>query len=414
MYSLFIHPMSMLAQSNSYVFPNEQYDLRWGVLIVLYPYLTGLVAGAFILASLVRVFKAEAIRPVYRLALLTALAFLISAPLPLLAHLGHPERAMEIMTTPHVTSAMAIFGYVYAWYLMAILLLEVYFDYRKDMVLRAEESGPIMRFVYTILTLGVKDISHGAVEFDERAGRFLAIIGIPSAVLLHGYVGFIFGSLAGNPWWDSVLMPVIFILSAIVSGIAMVFLLYMLTSWFRKTRLDMACLNAIGRYLMFALIFDLTLETLDIVHRMYEAGEWFDILRLLSSGYLYYTIFGVQLFLGGIVPLVGLALLQVAKLKDVVKVRYYFGMAALILIGVFTMRWNVVIGGQLFSKSFVGMTTYRLEMLGREGFLVFLGLFILPFVILWVFTQLIPPWGKREEELLIPAGSAPGIGLAVE
>lgn len=395
--------MSLLAQITPYVLPNERYDLRWGVLIVLYPYLTGLVAGAFILASLVRVFKAEAVRPVYRLALLTALAFLIGAPLPLLAHLGHPERAMEIMTTPHTTSAMSIFGFVYAWYLMAVLLLEVYFDFRRDMVLRGARSGPMMKLVYTVLTLGVSDLSPKALEFDEKAGRFLTIIGIPSAVLLHGYVGFIFGSLAGNPWWSSVLMPVIFLLSAIVSGIAMVFLLYMVTSWFRKQRIDITCANAIGRYLMFALIFDLTLETLDIVHRMYEAGEWFDILRLLSSGYLYYTLFGVQLFLGGIVPLVGLALLQVAKISDVVKTRYYFGLSALVLIGVFAMRWNVVIGGQLFSKSLRGLTTYRLEMLGREGFLVFLFLAILPFIILWVMTQVIPPWDESKEEKAVPS-----------
>lgn len=398
MNSILFHPMVMFAQSNSYVLPNERYDIRWGLLIVLYPYLTGLVAGAFILASLVRVFNAEAVRPVYRLALLTALAFLICAPLPLLSHLGHPERAMEIMTTPHTTSAMAIFGFVYAWYLMAVLLLEVYFDYRKDMVLFAERSKPLMRLVYTVLTLGVKDLSHKALEFDERAGRFLTIIGIPSAVLLHGYVGFIFGSLAGNPWWSSVLMPVIFLLSAIVSGIAMVFIVYMVTSWYRKQPIDIRCSNAIGRYLMFALIFDLTLETLDIVHRMYEAGEWFDILRLLSGGYLYYTIFAVQLFLGGIVPLVGLALMQISKASDVVKTRIYFALASLVLIGVFAMRWNVVIGGQLFSKSLRGLTTYRLEMLGREGLLFFLGLLILPFVILAVLTLIVPPWYKPEAE----------------
>ena len=57
---------------------------------MVYPYVTGLVAGAFIMASLVRVFKLKALEPVYRLALLTALAFLLCAPLPLLFHLGHP------------------------------------------------------------------------------------------------------------------------------------------------------------------------------------------------------------------------------------------------------------------------------------------------------------------------------------
>jgi predicted membrane protein len=118
-----------------YVYPNEatQQPL-WSVLIVLYPYVTGLVAGAFIMASLVRVFNVRALEPVYRLSLLTAFAFLLCAPLPLLFHLGHPERCFEVMMTPHLTSPMAIFGFVYAWYLMAVLLLELWFDYRRDFV----------------------------------------------------------------------------------------------------------------------------------------------------------------------------------------------------------------------------------------------------------------------------------------
>src|SRR5664279_3261015 len=105
-----------------YVYPNEASPQPlWSVLIVVYPYVTGLVAGAFIMASLVRVFRVKALEPVYRLSLLTALAFLLCATLPLLFHLGHPARCFEIMMTPHLTSPMAIFGFVYAWYLMAVL-----------------------------------------------------------------------------------------------------------------------------------------------------------------------------------------------------------------------------------------------------------------------------------------------------
>ena len=59
-----------------FMYPNE-IELHWSVLIVLYPFITGLVAGAFILASLERVFRVEAVKPTYRLALLTALSFLL-------------------------------------------------------------------------------------------------------------------------------------------------------------------------------------------------------------------------------------------------------------------------------------------------------------------------------------------------
>jgi Ni/Fe-hydrogenase subunit HybB-like protein len=267
--------------------------------------------------------------------------------------------------------------------------------------------------VYTIFTLGVDDISPKAVAFDDKAERFCAVIGVPSTVLLHGYVGFIFGSMAGNPWWSSVLMPVIFLCSSIVAGIAMVWFLYMVTSWVRREKLDMACMNAIGRVLMYALIFDLTLETLDIVQRIYEAGEWMDSLRLLSSGYLYYTIFGVQLFAGGLVPLIALGLLQSKRVSNTVKLRYYFVLAVLVQLGVFAMRWNVVIGGQLSSKSYKGLLPFHPEVLGKEGLLTFGFILILPFVILFVLTKLLPPWKSNVSLEELPPSETPVVGKLV-
>jgi len=183
---------------DGFMYPNEV-ELQWSVLIVLYPFITGLVAGAFILASLERVFKVEAVKPTYRLALLTALSFLIVAPLPLQLHLGHPERSFEMYLTPHRSSAMAMFGFVYLWYLMAVLLLEIWLDYRKEIVQLAQSSKGVMRWVYKALTLGSENISEAACRLDERTGWVITIIGIPSAFLLHGYVGFIFGSVKANP-----------------------------------------------------------------------------------------------------------------------------------------------------------------------------------------------------------------------
>src|SRR5262250_3964169 len=129
-----------------FMYPNEV-ELQWSVLIVLYPFLTGLVAGAFILASLERVFNVQAVKPTYRLALLTALAFLLVAPLTLQLHLGHPERSFEMYLTPHRSSAMAMFGFVYLWYLMIVLLLEIWLEYRADIVRKSQTSTGLMRLI---------------------------------------------------------------------------------------------------------------------------------------------------------------------------------------------------------------------------------------------------------------------------
>ena len=150
-----------------FMYPNE-IELQWSVLIVLYPFLTGLVAGAFILASLERVFQVEAVKPTYRLALLTALAFLLVAPLPLQLHLGHPERSYEMYLTPHRTSAMAMFGFVYLWYLMAVLVLEIWLDYRRDIVLLSQSTTGWTRWIYRAMTLGNHEFNFG-LRSIERA-----------------------------------------------------------------------------------------------------------------------------------------------------------------------------------------------------------------------------------------------------
>lgn len=389
------HLFDMLSRVEGYIYPNE-IALQWGILVVLYPYITGLVAGAFILASLERVFKVKVLGPTYQLALLTALAFLICAPLPLISHLGQPARAYEIMITPHGKSAMAIFGFVYLWYLMVVLLLEIWFDYRADFVRWSREKTGFMKYVYRVLSLGVSDLSPRTIRWDERLGYIITVIGIPSAFLLHGYVGFIFGSIKANPWWSSVLMPVIFLFSAMVSGIALVMVLYMVVSYLRKVNIDMACLDMVGRYLFYMLILDFALESLDQVHRIYEAEESFDILHMLVNGRLNYTLFGMQIGLGTLVPLIALGTLQIFRLKERTRKAMYLGSGLLVLIGIFFMRWNVVIGGQLFSKGFHGFTDFKLGLAGSEGLFMAVIWMALPFVILAILLWLMPPWKKQE------------------
>jgi Ni/Fe-hydrogenase subunit HybB-like protein len=376
------------------MYPDEV-ELQWSILIVLYPFLTGLVAGAFILASLERVFKVEAVRPTYRLALLTALAFLLIAPLPLQLHLGHPERSLEMYLTPHTSSAMAMFGFVYLWYLMAVLVVEIWLDYRKDIVLFSQTRTGLTKWIYKILTLGSDNISARALHIDERVGYFITLIGIPSAFLLHGYVGFIFGSIKANPWWSTPLMPVVFIFSAMVSGIAAVLLIYMLTTWLRGREIDMRCVDTISRYLMYTFIIDFSLEMLDLLHRIYEADESFRSLDFMVHTRLYMSQIVLQIFLGTLFPIGLLALTQVVKLTENARKGIYVLAGMATLMGIFAMRWNVVIGGQLFSKSFLGYTTYKLSFATREGLLPAVVLMILPFVILWGLVKLLPPWAKE-------------------
>jgi len=391
------HLYDILAHSQGYIFPNE-IDLQWGILIVVYPFITGLVAGAFILASLERVFKVKILKPTYQIALLTALSFLLVATMPLISHLSQPQRAYEIMITPHSSSAMAIFGFVYLWYLMVVLLLEIWFDYRHSMVVWSNEKTGIMKWVYKILTLGVSDISPRTLTWDRKLGYIITVVGIPSAFILHGYVGFIFGSIKANPWWSTPLMPIIFLFSAMVSGISLVLLVYMIISFFRKKSIELPVLDSIGKYLFFVLILDFTLEGLDQIQRIYEAEESFEIIKLLVSSKLYLTLFVSQGLIGTIIPLITLAFLQFYKHQIRLKKTMYFIIGIMVLIGVYSMRWNVVIGGQLFSKSFSGFTSFKVGLIGLDGTLMAVFWLILPVGILAFLLWLLPPWKMVKEE----------------
>ena len=388
-----------------FVFPNEM-EIQWGLLLVLYPYITGLVAGAFIVASLKGVFNVREVDPAYRLALLTALAFVVMATMPLLIHLGYPLRGIEMFLTPNPSSAMAMFGLVYLWYLVAILLLEIWFDYRQDFVLWSRREHGFWKFLYTVLTLGVDDLSPRAIQFDHSAVRVLSLLGIPSAFVLHGYVGFIFGSVKANPWWSSVLMPLVFLLSAIVSGMALVMLLYVFTTWVRKKTIEIACLDRLAAFLLYAVIIDFTLEMLEIVHRRYEAEEAIGILTSLVVNRLYFSMFILQILVGTVVPMLALALLSpaflgktIVKTSRAVRLTAYILCGLLIQVGIFAMRWNVVVGGQLYSKSLRGLQTYVPPLLGRTGVLMGIGVLITPFVILLVLTKVLPPWPESEASL---------------
>lgn len=380
-----------LPQFEGYVYPNEAIaHPLWSFLIVVYPYITGLVAGAFIMASLVRVFKVQALEPIYRFSLLTAFAFLLCAPLPLLFHLGHPERNYEIMMTPHLTSPMACFGFVYAWYLMAVLLLELWFDFRRDLVAWSKTATGFRGILYRVLTLGVTDVSPPAVELDMKMGRILSIIGIPSAFLLHGYVGFIFGSIKANPLWGNVLMPIIFILSAVVSGIALCVFNYVNLAWARRKIVDMRCLDAMAMFLFYALVVDGTIEGLDWLHRSYAAEEGYSVIEIMMREKLFYTMNLAQVTIGTVLPFLMLGSLQLfpSRLSELVRRRMIYFSSAMILIGVLAMRWNVVMGGQMFSKSLRGVMSYKLDFMGSEGLVLGGVILILPFFILTVLVKL--------------------------
>ncbi len=378
-----------------FVFPNDSGHLIWTVMIVLYPYITGLVAGAFVVAALYHVFHREELKPVAKFALVASFCFCAFATTPLLLHLHQPQRAFNIMFTPNFTSAMSGFGFIYSFYLI-LLTLEILLVFRKDILHRARTTPGVMGLVYKGLALGVIHESPRSRALDEKAIHIMSVIGIPAACVLHGYVGFIFGAIKANPWWSSAMMPIVFLISAIVSGIAMLVVLYVLICRVRKVEIDDECLRSMLRTLWLFLILAFALEELDLLNKAYEKGETWAVLQTLIDQKLPTSFTLVQTTLGAIVPILFLPL-AFRKSRSLWS-RPIFGVIAsvLVLIQVLAMRFNVVIGGQLFSKSFRGFREYHPEWLGKEGLLAGMVIMAAPFVLMAVVAYVLPLWEKQK------------------
>ena len=381
-----------VAPFTGFTFPNET-EVPWSELIVIYPYITGLVAGAFVISSLHHVFGMERFAPISRFALLTSLCFMFFAPTPLLFHLGQPLRALNAVTTPHWTSAMAAFGYVAGFY-VCLLLLEVWFSFRADIVKMSQTRTGIMQKVYKVMTLGSDDVSPSALHADHTIARRLAMIGIPGACGLHGYVGFLFGSLKTSEWWSSDLMPIIFLLSAIGSGVGLLIVLYVITSWWRKKPTNGGVMEGLLYVVWSGVVIVMVIEALEMVQMIYKAREGVEGVFALIQGPIQIPM--VLQWGGSLLALVITSVMMLAGTRGKKLVFWLFTSGLLMMIGVLAMRWNVVIGGQELSKTMRGLMTFHPEVYGRESLVTVATLFTAPFITLYLAQKLLPTVWEEE------------------
>jgi len=410
-----------------FVLPNEY--VYWSIQIVLYPYMTGLVAGAFVLSSLYHVFAVEKLKEIARFALVFSFALLPVAMLPLLLHLQQPLRGINVMMTPHFTSAISAFGIVFMTY-GVIVASEIWFVYRKfivESIHRLENKQRkglegLLLMIYKVISLGALDLSPAALEADHKATKVLAGIGIPVACFLHGYAGFIFGSVKANALWMTPLMPVIFIMSAVVSGIALCIVSYAIFMSLRRWALSrgknfflpdqLAGITDLtpeglhemqdhettmtAKYLRIFMILAITLELLDIIFRGYTAVKSWDILREVIYEHDFFKIFILQYGIGNALPFLMLLLPGLTTRRACIA-------SVLVLFGVFMMRWNVVIGGQAFSLTFDGFMEYSLPIIPhdietfKEGLGGVLLVFATPFVIFYFLNMIFPAFYSDDD-----------------
>jgi hypothetical protein len=167
-------------------------------------------------------------------------------------------------------------------------------------------------------------------------------------------------------------------------------------------KINMKCVDKAIDFLFYAVIVDFSLEFVDFLHRIYQSEEEIKILSEMVMSKLFMSLVILQLLLGMILPLGIISLTKIFKkrftLNEDLRKMLYFISVLLIQFGIFSTRWNVVIGGQMFSKSFRGLTTYKMEIGGLEGLLYAFVMLLLPLVILAILLKILPPWKELREE----------------
>jgi Ni/Fe-hydrogenase subunit HybB-like protein len=286
---------------------------------------------------------------------------------------------------------MAMFGFFATFYIV-LLTLEIWFAYRPYIVEQAQKRNDLIGKVYKVLTLGSYDVSERALAADRKWVFWLAVTGIPGAHGLHGYVGFLFGSLKSREWWSSDLMPVIFLFSAIISGVSLLIVLYIVSCKLRKIAVDLACLKGMAYTVWAFIMVAFVLEWLEFANIVYKGREGIDMIMHFVTGPLLIPYFVLQFGIGAALPMLWLTYML---WRGTTGRAFVFGTttsACLVLFSVFMMRWNVVIGGQQLAKSGKGLVEYVLPFLGQEGALMAIALMVAPFVVLLGLIRLFPPW----------------------
>lgn len=294
---------------------NVPHELPLGILVATYFFYTGLSAGSFVVSTLSYVFGFERYKSVGKLAVVLAVVLLIMAPLNLIADLAQPQRFIHLILMFNPRSMIS-------W-------------------------GTIMLTIYPI-----NCVIYGYYMFKEnkKMTRIFGIIGIPLAVGVHGYCGFILALVATRYLWHTALMPPLFLISAVVSGLALMILIVITKQRFFSAdkKVDTGAVFGMSNLLAWTIVVDLFFVGVDLLELtyVYSRGEAFDAVMLLISGPFSSLFIIGEILLGGLVPF---ALLTHPRTSGSLKAVALA--SVLVLIGIYAMRINWVVGGQMVPLS---------------------------------------------------------------
>ncbi|OLN29488.1 NrfD/PsrC family molybdoenzyme membrane anchor subunit [Desulfosporosinus metallidurans] len=310
----------------------------WGAWVAFYIYFIGMSAGSFLLSTLIFAFGMHQYEEIGRSALLSAIASMLTGMTFIFLDIGRPDHVLNSLIHWNITSTMAWEIHFYILYLL-LLVTELYYSMRTDLVKRAEGDGRLAK-VSKLLTFGYTDLSEASLAWDKRTLKILGSIGIPLAIFgVHGGTGSIFAVDKARPFLNSGLFPVIFVLSALVSGTALSIALYVIKNWVFKRSHDQGMIRSLGALMGMFLAIELGLEWYEFLIGLYglKAEEILTIKTMTASPW-WWTFWIFQMALAMVIPLV-----IVFYKKTRQSVRWIFAAALMTIVGIVGVRFNMVV-----------------------------------------------------------------------
>jgi len=310
----------------------------WGTWVAFYIYFVGMSAGAFLLSTLIYVFGMEQYEKIGKDALLVAILSMVLAMVFILLDLGHMERFWHALWYMNWTSVLAYEVRFYVLY-VALLLSELYFARRIDLIKTSvvnNRKGKIAKF----LSFGSKDTSEASKRHDHKMLKVLGTIGIPIAILgVHGGTGALFAVVKARPFLNSALFPIIFVVSALVSGTALLIAFYVIRNKVSGNSIDQAMVKGLAGLLSFFLLIDVGLEFYEFFIGAYglEHEELATLKTMIMSDFSW-SFWAVQMVIGVVVPLY---LIFSKRTKESVKA--LTAAAIMVAIGILGVRFNIVL-----------------------------------------------------------------------
>jgi len=309
----------------------------WGLWVAVYLLFLGLTAGAFLITILTYVFRVKIFKPVGPLAAFTVLVVIISEVIMISFDLGHFSRIYRFLISPGFYS-MIFWMVVFTNAMIIIYLLECYFLLRERLIGWSQEEGRPGRTFYGWLSFGKTSYTRTDRENDDRWVRWLSIISLPVGLIFYGVNGAIFAILLNRPIWNGALTPLLFIITALLSGGALItFLIYIF-------KIDDTMVHYLGRVVRFLMVTFLFLEALQFFVG-YSTGVIIEraSLEIIAFGPYWWVFWIVHLLIGSFIPLA----LLMAFPDDARSVAWA---CALIILCFIAVRLNFVIPDQAVYK----------------------------------------------------------------